>query len=1097
MSDGLKKLFRNKIIVFLVAIIAALFSIIFFEEKAAVLNSAFLSSYNIDSHPQNATKQINAAQDISISCKFNFWGFKDQYEGLFQTSNANKGVRLELANAGVGTWGIVLPGQKDGDIQVVNLGDMPNTNVWHTLQVNIKNNDIEAYVDGTLKGKAHIQNPNFLIDDIEVGTGFSKDRRFNGEISNFNLEKRHNTVVTTYGVGLLLQLIFVLILIIICSYSEISMQSMFNELKTVKVNLLFIVYCFIFVVLFGLICNTFQKNISNYRFICLEIYFSLVICIRLLWTKFHFNNFLKIMFLLFALLFTKKFYLNISFLGVVSDTLLIYTVFGIIESIPIFIRYKFSFAVLFSIISSVLGGLLILGAMYMHRLNTKTLLQDELFALFQTNLRESKEFLTSFFTFHELVFMMLSVIACGVVIFMIINSMKGVQSTLPFLTIFLVSTVIFTWLAGFGQSAFSPVFVLAKGYKQSINQMQYYQNLRNNDKKISATKEEHGETYVIVIGESGNKRHYSAYGYFRDTTPWLASYRNKDNAIFLENAYASFVHTVPSLMKALTSANQYNKELDFAAPSIVEIANAAGFNTYWISNQNRNGLVDNPLTVLADKAKYVSFTARTGLDEELLPLINKQLANIDASKNNVIFVHMIGSHADYRTRIPKDYDTNFIESGEEYLGNNARDKDFVQNILNPYDASTRYTGNNLERIYQAISQKVGNISAFIYMPDHGEDVYGKKFHNAAIFTYEMARVPVFMVFSNKYKEKYNGKFEQLKRNKSSVFTTDLFFDLCLGLMNIKSNIYLPKYDVSSDKYSINWNNAITLWSDDTLQRNLYTKVSEHKVSDDPEYIKRQNMKFLNGRYGNKFFAIYSDVVGAAIQAVQDGFTAIEVNVTAKDGKLLMGHGPQFIYNMSLDEYLSKIPFSKLTRIYLDLKILDKAEIDTVYTQLTFLDKKYGLKNKALVESSLIDDKMIKFKNDGWHTVFYFLPETLDKELSIHFPANMKITNDVVDVNNITEETNQQLSAYGNTIAKVICNQNSVAISDVNTYNNFVFKYITPAMPYKLKYCTWSIPKFPSLFDKDFNRKISNISVENDHEFEAILINQESMFAITF
>lgn len=111
---------------------------------------------------------------------------------------------------------------------------------------------------------------------------------------------------------------------------------------------------------------------------------------------------------------------------------------------------------------------------------------------------------------------------------------------------------------------------------------------------MTAVKEGQGELYVLVLGESSNKRHWSAWGYVRDTTPWTASLRDDENTFFFENAYSSYCHTVPSLTKALTKANQYNGLPDAYAPSLMEVARAAGFNVFWLSNQDKTTLGDNP-----------------------------------------------------------------------------------------------------------------------------------------------------------------------------------------------------------------------------------------------------------------------------------------------------------------------------------------------------------------------------------------------------------------------------------------------------------------------------------------------------------------------
>lgn len=388
------------------------------------------------------------------------------------------------------------------------------------------------------------------------------------------------------------------------------------------------------------------------------------------------------------------------------------------------------------------------------------------------------------------------------------------------------------------QSLLKPILDLINISQQSMTEMQQFRDLRKNNNNLNVNKVGKGETYVVVLGEASNRRHYSSYGYFRDTTPWLKSLRNNSNVLFLENAYTSYVHTVPALLNVLTSANQYNEEINFTAPSIIEVSRTAGFKTYWFSNKHRYSLLNNPLTTVAEEAENVYFTPKAGLyvDGKLNDLLEEHIKNMNPDDNNIIIINLMGSHAQYKSRLPKDYPIDFKESGKEYLGDRSEDKDFINNVLNPYDATVKYTDENLQRMYNTIKERVPDLSAYIYVPDHGEDVFGGKQHNASVFNFEMARVPFVMIFSDKWKNKYPYEFEHLKQNKNKPFTTDLFFEYLLGVANIKSDLVDKKFDIGSEEYKLDWNNAMTMWTNKKLQTQFYAKTRVYKLSEDPEYV---------------------------------------------------------------------------------------------------------------------------------------------------------------------------------------------------------------------------------------------------------------------
>ena len=144
---------------------------------------------------------------------------------------------------------------------------------------------------------------------------------------------------------------------------------------------------------------------------------------------------------------------------------------------------------------------------------------------------------------------------------------------------------------------------------------------------------EQGRTglFVIVIGESQTRDRMSAYGFERDTTPWLAQKSTDDHFVLMNNAYSCYPNTVRALEQALTAHSQFSDRTLATSPSIVEIANAAGYEVSWLSNQNMYGIWDAPTTVIANEAsrqvwinKAIGNGTESGhFDDELLGELKK------------------------------------------------------------------------------------------------------------------------------------------------------------------------------------------------------------------------------------------------------------------------------------------------------------------------------------------------------------------------------------------------------------------------------------------------------------------------------------------
>ena len=226
------------------------------------------------------------------------------------------------------------------------------------------------------------------------------------------------------------------------------------------------------------------------------------------------------------------------------------------------------------------------------------------------------------------------------------------------------------------------------------------------------------QTYVIVIGESANARHFGCYGYGRATTEFTD--RLGKEMIRVPGVRSPFAQTIPSLEKVLTFADNDHADLVYAKGSIIDWFNDAGFKTYWLSNQY--ALDDTALTAMTSHAtvnKCFNFSGmkrfeKAGLDGDMLPEVRKLLANDDERK--VVFLHLIGSHSAYVNRYPDDF--HHFEG--QAPGRNLSPEKL--RFLNAYDDSIRYTDWFVSEVVKEL-KACGGVSYMLYFSDHGEDIY--------------------------------------------------------------------------------------------------------------------------------------------------------------------------------------------------------------------------------------------------------------------------------------------------------------------------------------------------------------------------------------
>ena len=207
---------------------------------------------------------------------------------------------------------------------------------------------------------------------------------------------------------------------------------------------------------------------------------------------------------------------------------------------------------------------------------------------------------------------------------------------------------------------------LIKQTKQSLVQYAAYGEAKHHrQQNLSKLHDIHlepqkGGLFVLVIGESENRDHMQAFGYNRDTTPWLTTFAKQKGTILFPHAYSNHTHTVPTLTYVLTDKNQYNNINLVDAYSILEVAKSAGYKTYWISNQVKYGAYDTPVASIAsgaDKEIWINgnsgdTTWTTDFDGKLVEKL--QQVDFQQSRNILIVVHLMGSHTDYQERYPKE-----------------------------------------------------------------------------------------------------------------------------------------------------------------------------------------------------------------------------------------------------------------------------------------------------------------------------------------------------------------------------------------------------------------------------------------------------------
>ena len=422
---------------------------------------------------------------------------------------------------------------------------------------------------------------------------------------------------------------------------------------------------------------------------------------------------------------------------------------------------------------------------------------DTLLAIAQTNIQEAIEYAKDNFSCKTI---FLIILANASVFFVAIKNTQKILWNKY--NLFLVLFCITACLVGVYKYRDNIITDIPKQASKTLAQYKNFSKERtdrkdNMSKLLLSHKPEAG-VYVLVIGESQNRAHMQAYNYHRATTPWLDSMKNDKNMLLFTKAYSCHTHTVPTLLYALTAKNQYNNIAVKNAVSVLEVAEAEGFETVWLSNQVKYSAWDTPVTSIASEAnqqKWINSTLGESTNTDYFDgKLIEELEKIKITDKMLIVMHLMGNHGSYEQRYPKAF--------EKYDGKNTIDK---------YDNSIIYNDYVMSQVYKR-ARKIPNFKGLVYCSDHADAIDKNLSHDAAQFDFDMTHIPLYIYLSDSYIQNNSAKYKSLEKQKNKLFTNDLLFNLMLGVLGINlNNIYEPNNDPTADTFDNNKERFKTLY----------------------------------------------------------------------------------------------------------------------------------------------------------------------------------------------------------------------------------------------------------------------------------------------
>ena len=299
------------------------------------------------------------------------------------------------------------------------------------------------------------------------------------------------------------------------------------------------------------------------------------------------------------------------------------------------------------------------------------------------------------------------------------------------------------------------------------------------------------EVYVYIIGEAARAMNWQLYGYARETNPRLSEV---DGLVVFRDMLTQSNTTHKSVPMILSSVAPGEHEELFRRKGLPALFNEAGFDTWFISNQSRQGaMIDH----LAQDARHQIYIRSPRQDMQLLDEMRRAIDR-SPERRILIILHCYGSHFSYHQRYPREF-ARFRPDNDVAISSQHREM-----LVNAYDNSILYTDYVLSEIIAYLSSLENTSSALLYCADHGEDLIDDErerfLHASPTTTAYQLHVASLAWFSERYREHFPAKVAAAEANATAPATTHALFHTMADMASIEGRCLTTKVSLVSPEY---------------------------------------------------------------------------------------------------------------------------------------------------------------------------------------------------------------------------------------------------------------------------------------------------------
>ena len=326
---------------------------------------------------------------------------------------------------------------------------------------------------------------------------------------------------------------------------------------------------------------------------------------------------------------------------------------------------------------------------------------------------------------------------------------------------------------------------------------------------IEHTRDMKGITVVLVLGESMRRNYMHCYGYPLENTPKQDSLVKTGDLVLFSDAISSAAWTTGSISQSMTFYTLESPEKEwYKYPALPLVLSKAGYYTYWVSNQEKQGTGIQPIPTLAstsDSTRFVRIRTagdwNASPDSDILPLLFDR-TKTPVGKDLFEVVHLMGSHTPYSDRYIHEKAPFTVDNLPKTLPNGQPTPTDAKRrgIICDYVNSIHYNDQIVAQIFQRYSQTPAIV---IYLSDHGQAVFENP-ERPDYYEHEVSEaglmIPLMVYTSPALRKEHPEVYEQIVAAKDRKIMTDLLANSICGLLGVKTKYYNARQDFFSSEY---------------------------------------------------------------------------------------------------------------------------------------------------------------------------------------------------------------------------------------------------------------------------------------------------------